>query len=297
MLPGLSKLRQLPWSQHACELNLRHHVAQHTKQNNQAPNTATTEVGGIPLGCTYHSLSLVRNCCPQAKLQTQHITAVRPQIHSCHNVFQAATNGCSRHVAAVVLLVFRCDTLLVPGLGCSLGALKSWNGLGAESRARPWALKGTSCPNNGSPTLPRRASLQMTGGDSTWSFMARHRCQGPSADATLVAPLSRNGLPHGGAAKRDGAVLKVARRPKRAYPELAQTLCVRGTLERLSCRSCARAGPHLLCAPRPGSMGEALVEHFMQSRDLRPARYPVRPITGCRAWTRSRRSCLTPCWP
>ena len=113
MLPGLSKLRQLPRSQHAYALNLRHHVAQHTKQNNQGPNTATTEVGGIPLGCTYHNLSLVRNCCPQAKLQTQHITAVRPQIHSCHNVFQAATNGCSRHVAAVTLLVFRCDTLLV----------------------------------------------------------------------------------------------------------------------------------------------------------------------------------------
>ena len=71
--------------------------------------------------------------------------------------------------------------LCAPGLGCSLGALKSWNGLGAESRARPWALKGTSCPNNGSPTLPRRASPQMTGGDSTWSFMERHRWEGPSA--------------------------------------------------------------------------------------------------------------------
>ena len=71
--------------------------------------------------------------------------------------------------------------LRAPGLGCLLGALKSWNGLGAESRASPWALKGTSCPDNGSPTLPRRASPQMTGGDSTWSFMERHRCEGPSA--------------------------------------------------------------------------------------------------------------------
>ena len=92
--------------------------------------------------------------------------------------------------------------LRAPGLGCSLGALKSWNGLGAESRARPWALKGTSCPNNGSPTLPRRVLPQMTGGDSTCG----HLWSDTDGRGHLLqcSPLSRNCLPHGGAATRHG---------------------------------------------------------------------------------------------
>ena len=51
--------------------------------------------------------------------------------------------------------------------------------------------------------------------------------------ATLVSPLRRDGTPHAGAPARDGAVLQVAERRKRAtYPELAQggaqSLCVLG---------------------------------------------------------------------
>ena len=51
-------------------------------------------------------------------------------------------------------------------------------------------------------------------------------------DATLVSPLRHDGTPHAGAPARDGAVLQVAERRKRAtYPELAQggaQLCVLG---------------------------------------------------------------------
>ena len=158
-----------------------------------------------------------------------------------------------------------------PGPGCSLGALKSWNGLVAESRARPWALKGTSCRNNGSPTLPRRASPQMTGGDSIWSSMERRRWEGPSAAMPhwsrrcpgMACPTEEQ--LHG-----MGAVLTAAKRritghvpgarPRRRPNPLRARVRGRGTLERLcdiarAAPSYAREGPRLPCAAPPRRHG------------------------------------------
>ena len=81
-------------------------------------------------------------------------------------------------------------------------------------------------------------------------------------DATLVSPLRRDGAPHAGAPARDGAVLQMAERRKRAtYPELAQkgrSVPLRAgmrnwrTLERLSNVACAAPGRAVLLPGRTG---------------------------------------------
>ena len=99
--------------------------------------------------------------------------------------------------------------------------------------ARPWALKGTSCPNNGSPTLPRRALPQMTG------IYGATPMGGPRRLASRRSSYAGWGRPERGRTAQTTHV-PGARARRRPNP-LRARVRGRGTLERFC--NLARAAP------------------------------------------------------
>ena len=181
-----------------------------------------------------------------------------------------------------------------PGLGCSLGALKSWNGLGAESRARPWALKGTSCPNNGSPTLPRRASPQIS---HLWSDADGRghllRCHiGLAVVPEWPAPRRSSytgwGRPDCGKTAHNGANGPRTRSSPKEAPKPSACSGARsgdvGTpLRYCSCSalsSYAREGPRLPCAAPPRRHGRGASYRWQSSAQLATRHWGGRVVPG-----------------
>ena len=107
-------------------------------------------------------------------------------------------------------------------------------GLGPEGRAVPqqW-LANTSAPGVSAQDL-RRLDLVLSGATRLGEALC--------CDATLVAPLRRDGRPQPRAAEEDGAAIAVARRRKEArYPELCRPGPQR--LVVLACETGGRWGP------------------------------------------------------